>query len=112
MKVVINTDWGGFGLSDDAIRRYAELKGITLVEETNEYGITFYVDQINDESYFEAHDFDRTDPALIQVVEEMGDASFGWAAKLKIVEIPDGVDWYVSDYDGVEHIAERHRTWH
>ena len=112
MKVVINTDWGGFGLSDDAIRRYAELKGITLVEETNEYGITFYVDQINDESYFEAHDFDRTDPALIQVVEEMGDASFGWAAKLKIVEIPDDVDWYVSDYDGVEHIAERHRTWH
>jgi hypothetical protein len=112
MKVVINTDWGGFGLSDDAIRRYAELKGITLVEETNEYGITFYVDQINDESYFESHDFDRTDPALIQVVEEMGDASFGWAAKLKIVEIPDGVDWYVSDYDGVEHIAERHRTWY
>jgi len=112
MKVVINTDWGGFGLSDDAIRRYAELKGITLVEETGEYGITFYIDEINDESYFEAHDFDRTDPALIQVVEEMGDASFGWAAKLKIVEIPDDVDWYVSDYDGIEHIAERHRTWY
>jgi hypothetical protein len=112
MKVVINTDWGGFGLSDEAIRRYAELKGINLVEETGEYGITFYIDQINDESYFDAHNFDRTDPALIQVVEEMGDASFGWAAKLKIVEIPDDADWYVADYDGIEHIAERHRTWY
>ena len=112
MKVVINSEWGGFGLSDDAIRRYAELKGINLVEETEEYGITFYIDQINDESYFEAHDFDRSDTALIQVVEEMGGASFGWAAKLKIVEIPDGVEWYISDYDGVEHIAERHRTWY
>jgi len=28
------------------------------------------------------------------------------------VEVPDDVDWYVEEYDGLEHIAERHRTWH
>ena len=26
-------------------------------------------------------------------------------------EIPDDVNWYIAEYDGIEHIAERHRTW-
>jgi hypothetical protein len=30
---------------------------------------------------------------------------------LRIVEIPDGVEWHISEYDGIEHIAENHRTW-
>jgi hypothetical protein len=32
-------------------------------------------------------------------------------ACLKVVEIPDGVEWELNDYDGMEHIAEVHRTW-
>lgn len=31
--------------------------------------------------------------------------------KLRIVEIPDGTDYIVGEYDGSEHIAETHRTW-
>lgn len=27
------------------------------------------------------------------------------------VAIPDGVIWHIEDYDGLEHIAEDHRTW-
>ncbi len=30
---------------------------------------------------------------------------------MQIVEIPDDVDWEVMEYDGMEHIAEKHRTW-
>ncbi len=33
-------------------------------------------------------------------------------AKLEVVEIPDDVDWDIKDYDVMEHVAERRRTWH
>ena len=32
-------------------------------------------------------------------------------AKLKIVEIPDDVEWIIEEYDGKEWIAEDHRRW-
>jgi len=32
-------------------------------------------------------------------------------ANLKIVEIPDDVNYYISDYDGMEAVEEAHRTW-
>jgi hypothetical protein len=30
---------------------------------------------------------------------------------LEIVEIPDDVEYTIEEYDGLEHIAEKHRTW-
>lgn len=90
MKVVINCDWGGFGLSDEALELYASKKGITLKYDC---------------------DIARDDPVLVEVVEQLGTKANGGYSDLKIVEIPDDVDWYIVDYDGVEHIAERHRTW-
>lgn len=56
-------------------------------------------------------DIERRDPLLIRVVEKLGKKADGRGSKLKIVNIPDGVDYEISDYDGVEHIAEKHRTW-
>lgn len=53
----------------------------------------------------------RTDPNLIKIVEDLGEKSFGNHAKLAVVEIPDGVDYEIDEYDGIEHIAEKHRTW-
>jgi hypothetical protein len=35
----------------------------------------------------------------------------GQFSELKIVEVPDDVNWYIEEYDGMEHVAERHRTW-
>lgn len=39
-KIVYNTNYGGFGLSDAAIMRYAEIKGITLYPSTSGSGFT------------------------------------------------------------------------
>ena len=35
----------------------------------------------------------------------------GKHATLKIVKIPDGVEWEIEEYDGREWISEKHRTW-
>lgn len=111
-KIVINTCWGGFGLSDEAMRRYAELAGMKLLEDVNEYGdVNFYLNEINEDSYFTGWSIDRDDPNLVKVVEEMVEKSYSGYSVLKIVEIPDDVKWEIDDYDGREHIAEKHRKW-
>jgi hypothetical protein len=92
IKVVINKDFGGFGLSDEAEALYKERKGIT-------------------DPHWAYYDILRDDPILVQIVEEMGDKANGGYAELKVVEIPDDADWYVEEYDGSEWVAERHRTW-
>ena len=113
MKIVINADWGGFNLSDAAIKRYAELAGITLIGQADDkFSWThWYQDQVDDEHYWSERDIARDDPHLVQVIEELGAAANGDHASLKIVNVPDDVVWDIVEYDGREHVAERHRTW-
>jgi hypothetical protein len=54
---------------------------------------------------------DRSNPLLIQVVEELGEAASGMCGKLEIVEIPDDVNWEIDEYDGMETVREKHRSW-
>jgi hypothetical protein len=49
-------------------------------------------------------DFDRDDPILVQVVEELGDAANGRAAKLKIEDVPAGMLYRIDEYDGAESV--------
>lgn len=139
MKVVINACFGGFGLSVQGERRYVELMGKTayfykqvgfkgayvrLAPKDNGEGelLTYlFLEDMgaafdefperDDSPYFYMRDVDRNDPLLIQVVEELGAAANGMCASLKVIEIPDGTDYEISEYDGNEHIAERHQTW-
>jgi len=112
MKVVINKCYGGFGLSEKAIRRYAELAGFKLIEGEESFGLpVFYKEEVKDENHFWEGDIKRNDAILVQVVEELGKESDGFCADLKIVEIPDGVEWRIEEYDGIEWVAEVHRTW-
>ncbi len=90
MKIVINSCYGGFGLSAAALDKYAELKGAAKKHETYH---------------------DRADPTLIEVVQIMGSKANGRCAKLKVIEIPDGIEWEIKEYDGNEWVAEKHRTW-
>ena len=65
-----------------------------------------------DKYYFSDYDIKRDDKFLVEVVEELGSTkASGSCAKLKIVGIPDNVDYEIKEYDGNEHIAEKHRTW-
>jgi len=54
---------------------------------------------------------DRTDPKLIQVVEELGESASGEHAKFKVIEIPDGIEWEIIDDLGYETVHEKHRWW-
>lgn len=93
MKIVINSCYGGFGLSENAFAEYCKRKNLDP-NETGEW------------------DIPRDDSDLIDIVETMGlEESSGDFASLKIVEIPDDVDWYIEEYDGIEWVAERHMTW-
>ena len=138
MKVVINKRYGGFGLSYKACMRYAELKGFTLypfmdrIEDgipdlrhfvqwdgkgKQPYWIHYSTSPLDkngryeEESYWSDDSVKRNDPVLIQVVEELGDEANGEHAKLEIVEIPDGVECNIEEYDGNEWVSEEHRTW-
>lgn len=106
MKVVINSCYGGFGLSKDAILWLAERGNKLAIEELKEgnngFGIYGY-DFSNDEM--------RNNEDLIHVVEFLGDDVNSNYSKLKIVEIPDDVEWTIEEYDGNEWVAEKHRTW-
>lgn len=119
MKVAINKCFGGFGLSDEGFARILEMKGIEF--ETVETGSSLLGKQFwrkgmvdQDDGYLYEGTFfseNRSDPELIATLEEMGEAAWGWAAEIEIVEVPDDVKYYISEYDGIETIHEEHRTW-
>lgn len=91
-RVVINDCYGGFGLSEEAFMQYTKMAGISEEEFT----------------YLE---IERDDPYLVKIVNEMGEKANDYCSKLKVVEIPADVNWIIQEYDGIEWIAEKHRTW-
>lgn len=126
-KIVYNACYGGFGLSHEAIMRYAEIKGITLYH-TNESGFSnhYYLcppeeyERLRAEDktkpigteryarsnalYFSPNNIERTDPALVQVVEELGDKANNHYSKLCIEEVPAGTLYRIHEYDGSEFV--------
>ena len=92
-KIVINAQHGGFGLSDEAMQLYKILTGIPPQNPVYYWEIA------------------RDSPQLVQIVEQFGDCANGCYSSLKVVEIPDGVEWTIGEYDGCEWVAEAHRTW-
>jgi hypothetical protein len=138
MKVVINRCYGGFSLSYAAVMAYAKRKGIKLYSYTSARGtdghlnfekyvpydgksdafLVYYstvgLDKkggLPDGSHFADRDIKRDDPDLVAVVEKLGDKADGKCAKLAIVTIPDGVEWEVTEYDGMERVEKVHRSW-
>lgn len=89
MKIVINRRHGGFGISEKAQKLYEEL----AQKKPNAYSV------------------ERNCPYLVQVVEQLGAEADDDFSELKIVDIPDDVEWCIKAYDGLEWVAEQHRTW-
>lgn len=132
MKIVINKCYGGFGLSPEAIQKYFEKKGepLYIIQSfRNGHRERPYVPSGYKNWWFStkpllpdgtfdtsgivnARDFSRNDPILVEVVEELGERANDKFSNLKVTEIPDDVhSWFIDDYDGMEHVAEMHRTW-
>lgn len=143
MKVVINSCFGGFGLSLRGQEEYLKLIGKEAffyartkcsykdgVEEhtkvgvdhneslfiytlTKDFGDTYgkLTEDEMDEYFFSDDDIERTDPNLIAVVEKLGEEADGNFASLSIIEIPDGINWEIDEYDGMESVDEVHRSW-
>lgn len=89
MKIVINNTYGGFHLSPSG-EAFLAFKGLSQ-EEINEPP--------------------RNHPALVEMVESLGDVACASCCSLRVVEVPDDVQWQIDDYDGVEWVAEKHRRW-
>ena len=71
-------------------------------EDQGEYLFKFPEDVIN------FNDIDRTDPILISVVETMGsEAASGRFASLYIEEIPNGTQYKIDNYDGIEDLITK-----
>lgn len=87
MKVVINRCYGGFSLSEKACE-YLGIPG---------------------DGYEYAED--RANPKLIECIEKLGEDANGTFAELKIVDIPDDVEWTIEEYDGMEWVSEKHKVW-
>lgn len=115
MKIVINSDYGGFGLSSEAMEFIASRKGWNY-QITDNYE-RWWEPPLNSIEYniFGAQiwdvDLPRTDRDLVDCVELLGDKSWGRNAALKVVMVPDKVEWHIQEQDGREWIAEDHRTW-
>jgi len=107
-KIVYNSCFGGFGLSDAAVMRYAELKEITLYpRKERSFTMFFTTPDFQEDSWFYERDIDRKDPVLVQVVEEMGEAANGDCADLRICELSEGTQYRIEEYDGRETIMTR-----
>jgi hypothetical protein len=110
-KIIINTCYGGFGLSDKAKARLEELGHAPFIPDIPYDEWRNYDWDLNPRGYVSEYDVPRDLPLLIQVIEELGEESFGDYAKLKIIEIHDDIEWQIEGYDGLEWVAEKHRTW-
>jgi hypothetical protein len=106
MKVAINACFGGFSVSDAVLEKLG-LKPLEGYRADWTYLCNDDLGIKSDNNY--AY---RADPRLIKAIEDVGpNGSAGHCAELKIVEIPDGVDWMIDEYDGYESIHEKHRIW-
>lgn len=135
-KIVINICYGGFGLSDEAVYAYARRKGLKLYPEDIGHGLMMWYtkpkeerpvplenwymqplevrqafNKAEGEACINTSGIPRDDTDLVALVEELGARAHGRSAELKVVEIPDDVEWTIEEYDGCEWVAEKHRTW-
>ena len=135
MKIVINKCYGGFGLSTEAMKKLIKrgCRAITVMtideytggrgigkgvyEILNDVGDGFQTQAIESVLFKDGNVYmyeysNRHDQDLVAVVEEMGSKlASQQSAKLKVVEIPDGVDYAIDNYDGIESVHEQHRVW-
>jgi hypothetical protein len=116
-QIVINTSYGsdrhsGFCVSHKAFLRLRELGQQQALEEPNLGAYWPKAAGPREPSLNQCGALiPRDDEKLVQVVMELAEEANGHCAELKIVEIPNDVQWLIETRAGVEHVSETHRTW-
>jgi hypothetical protein len=140
MKIAVNRCFGGFSLSNAGTRDYLRRKGkdayfykqtkysfkdgkdeYTRITDdsgdlfsyttTRDLGETFS-GNIPEDCFFYLSGYKcRTDPDLLATVESLGEKACSNVSKIEIIEIPDGIDYEIDEYDGVESVHEKQRSW-
>lgn len=122
MKVAVNKCYGGFSPSN-VLYEALIAKGWKVTKYNDDYEVedkeALIIDSGEDDklgiSRYHFADGSstklRSHPDLVEAIEMLGEAANTMVSKLKVVEIPDDVNWKIEEYDGFEHIAEVHRTW-
>ena len=116
MKIALNKDYGGFEISQKAYERLIEL-GVKISKDrtsSSELRIHEYtgedIEFYGRYSSYLGYNL-RTNPLLIQVIEELGDEVNTDISCIEIVEIPDDTCYEICDYDGIETVHECHESW-
>ena len=95
MEIVINCKYGGYGLSEKAMELFIEKKEAGKDKgkyKLNKNGFDIYL----------SPEEERADPDLVSVVRELGQASWGRSARLKIFDVPHECNWDIEEIDGWE----------
>jgi len=97
-----------------------EYSKITLNQAQEEHFVNVYTKDMGmkfskhiDKYYwYDSFYENRDDKLLIETIEELGEKeSSGQLAEIKVVEIPDDIEYELDEYDGIESIHEKHRSW-
>ena len=129
MKIILNKCFGGFDVSPRGYELYARRKGLDLYMYRNidfremkyeriddfkntDLFVNYFtkdfgkIAKINNEDYEKyslyLREEHRNDETLIEVIEELKDASSGRFGSLEVVEIPDNCFYEIVEYDGIE----------
>jgi hypothetical protein len=102
-KIVVNTQYGTFGVSKKA---YEKLLGLN-----NKYALQYkklserFPKEYKDESSL-CRNIPRDDEDLLKVILELGNkqTSGAWSL-LRIISIPDGVQWRIEEYENREQVV-------
>jgi hypothetical protein len=111
-KIVINTSYNRFCVSHQAFLRLRELGQPDALHETDQGAYWPAAASPHEPSLNQCGALiPRDDHRLVQVVEELRSEANGHGAELKVVTIPDGVQWVIEKKDGGEQVSEQHRIW-
>jgi len=102
ISVLYNTCYGGFSLSKKAADLYNERMIALNTINGNTNGKTDYKKM----GQYDFYSYDRHDPLLVEVYNELGNEFNSSYSKVKIVKIPNKYQnhYIINEYDGLENV--------
>ena len=106
--VVINDTFGGFWVDRTVRKKMESVARCFGLMDADFFG------------HFSDYDLRRDNPILVYAVQIMGKhhkakghhPEYWTYDSLKMIHIPDDIEWEIGEHDGKEWVAEKHRTWY